>query len=95
MITCSNCGYEDSGHVERNDIKQQGSMKFILFALIVVALVCYLGWQYTSKDDTQSPVIRSSGKLAADETISHGARVVLKDHLAQGKFTVFFFYADW
>lgn len=32
---------------------------------------------------------------AENETISHGDRVEIRDHLANGYYTLLYFYADW
>ena len=68
--------------------------KLIIFALLVFGV--WWGWkQFFSGSGTDLIITDGNGNYKAEAKISNGKTVELKEHLIPGRYTVFFFYADW
>jgi hypothetical protein len=92
---CPECGYgSDEAFTECPACAAQrkpgtGSPKNKITLVVVVLLAVWGVWSWIGRDS-------GAGKAGRSELrISAGERVDLAGHLAEGRHTVFLFYADW
>ena len=66
-----------------------------LIILAIVAAGIWWGWTHLFPRSGADLIIEGDGEYTAEAKISNGKKVELKEHLVPGRYTVFFFYADW
>ncbi len=74
-------------------VSESNTGKYLLGALLLggLAIVLFFVFQRSGKDS----VVAYDDDYVAVAQISNGERVNLKEHLIPGRYTIFFFYADW
>ncbi len=66
-----------------------------LIILVILAAGIWWGWTRVIQRSGTDFAIDDDGEYVADTKISDGKKVDLEEHLVPGRYTVFFFYADW
>lgn len=72
-----------------------GSRGSKIIITVIIALGIFWGWTRLNRNSGADLGYRSDGSYTEALKISDGERVDLKEHLADGSYTVFLFYADW
>ena len=81
-------------------MKKKSNIHFLVIGVIVCIFI-YLQLKGSNKSEPDTDIYlpvaekEESGLYLAESTISHGEEVALLNHLSEGRFTVYYFYADW